>query len=72
MDIQATKIELVKTILAIDNSEIIQKLADFIKTQKIDFWNELSQDEQNEIKRGIEELNEGKRVLYDSFLEKIS
>ncbi|SDB51143.1 hypothetical protein SAMN03097699_1815 [Flavobacteriaceae bacterium MAR_2010_188] len=72
MDIQSTKIELVKTILAIENNEFIQKVADFISREKVDFWNELSASQQNEIKQGIEELDNGKRVSYDSFLKKIS
>ena len=72
MDIQTTKIELVKAILDIDNNEVIQKLADFIKKEKTDFWNALSLAEQNEIRRGIEELDQGKRVSFDSFLKKIS
>jgi len=72
MDIQATKIELVKTILAIENNEFIQKVADFISKEKVDFWNELSASEKNEIKKGINDLDQGKRVSYDSFLEKIS
>jgi len=72
MDIKTTKIELVKAILDIDNNEFIQKVADFINKEKVDFWNELSLDEKNEIKQGIEELNQGKRISYDSFLKKIS
>ncbi len=72
MDIQSTKIELVKTILAIENSEFIQKVADFINKEKVDFWNELSTSEQNEIRNGIGELDKGKRVSYNSFLKKIS
>ncbi|QHI39188.1 hypothetical protein IMCC3317_45930 [Kordia antarctica] len=72
MDIQSTKIELVKTILAIENSEFIQKVADFVNKEKVDFWNELNASQQNEIKKGINELDQGKRVSYDSFLNKIS
>lgn len=72
MDIQSTKIELVKTILAIENSEFIQKVADFISKERVDFWNELSASEQKEIQQGIDNLNKGKRVSYDSFLKKIS
>jgi hypothetical protein len=72
MDIQATKIELVKTILAIENNEFIQKVADFVNKEKADFWNELRTSQQNEIKKGINDLDEGKRVSYDSFLKKIS
>jgi len=72
MDIQSTKIELLKTILAIENTEFIQKVADFVNKEKVDFWNELSTSEQKEIKKGIEELDAGKRVSFDSFLKKIS
>ncbi|HLS30758.1 MAG TPA: hypothetical protein VK021_07880 [Flavobacteriaceae bacterium] len=72
MDIQKTKLELVKTILENENSEFIQKVADFVKKENIDFWDELSLSEQSEIKQGIEELDKGKRVSYDSFLKKIS
>jgi hypothetical protein len=72
VDIKTTKIELVKAILDIDNNEFIQKVADFINKEKVDFWNELSLEEKNEIKQGIEELNQGKRISYDSFLKKIS
>jgi len=73
MNIQTTKIELVKMILNIENYEFIQKVTDFIKTnEKTDFWNELSLTEQKEIKQGIEELDNGERIAYKDFLEKIS
>ena len=72
MDIQTTKLELLKTILENENTEFIQRVAEFVKKEKIDFWDELSISEQSEIKQGIEELDKGKRVSYDSFLKKIS
>lgn len=72
MDIQSTKLELLKIILENDNSEFIQRVSDFVKKEKKDFWNELSLSKQKEIKKGIEDLNNGKRVSFDSFLKKIS
>ncbi|HUH50479.1 MAG TPA: hypothetical protein VLZ11_00065 [Flavobacterium sp.] len=72
MDIQTTKLELLKTILETENTDFIQKVADFVKKEKVDFWDELSLSEQSEIKQGIEELDKGKRVSYESFLKKIS
>lgn len=72
MDIQATKLALLKIILENDNSEFLQKLSDFIKREKSDFWDDLTEEDQQEIKKGIEELNEGKKVSFDSFLKKIS
>lgn len=72
MDIRTTKLELLKTILETENTDFIQKVADFVKKEKVDFWDELTLSEQSEIKQGIKELDKGKRVSYESFLKKIS
>jgi len=72
MNIQETKLELIKIILENENSEFIQRVALLVKKEKKDFWNELSLSEQNEIKKGIESLDNGKRVSYESVLKKIS
>ena len=72
MDIQTSKIALVKMILNIENDKFIEKITEFIQNEKVDFWNELSLAEQKEIEKGIEELNEGKRVEFNDFLKKIS
>lgn len=72
MDIRTTKLELLKTILETENTDFIQRIADFVKKEKVDFWDELSLSEQSEIKQGIEELDKGNRVSYESFLKKIS
>jgi len=72
MNIQTSKIELVKIILNIENDKFIDKITKFIQKEKIDFWNELSLSEQKEIEKGIKELNKGKRVEFTDFLKKIS
>ena len=72
MDIQTSKIALVKMILNIENDKFIEKITEFIQKEKVDFWNELSLTEQEEIEKGIEELNKGKRVEFNDFLKKIS
>jgi hypothetical protein len=72
MNIPTSKIELVKMILNIENDKFIAKITEFIKKEKVDFWNELSLSEQNEIQKGIEELDKEKRVEYADFLKNIS
>ena len=72
MDIQTTKLELLKIILENENSGFIQRVSDFVKKEKTDFWNELSLSEQKEIEKGIEDLDKGKRVSYESFKKKNS
>nr|MBC7611723.1 hypothetical protein [Pseudopedobacter sp.] len=41
MDIRTTKLELLKTILENENFEFIQKVAEFVKKEQIDFCHEL-------------------------------
>lgn len=72
MDIQTSKIELMKLILDIDNSDFFQQVINFIKNEKSDFWNDLSISEQNEIRKGIQDLDQGNRIPYSEFLKKIS
>jgi hypothetical protein len=72
MDIQTTKLELLKTILENENDEFIQRVADFVNNERQDFWDELSKQEKAEIKLGIQDLDRGKRVSYDSFIKKFS
>ena len=72
MDTRDSKIELARIILSIENEELIQRLIEVIKKEKDDFWNDLSPSEQKEIKQGILQLENGKRVPYDEVLSKIS
>lgn len=72
MDIKTSKIELVKMILNIDNDKFIKRVTDFINNEKSDFWHELTKTEQAEIKKGIEQLDKGKRTSYEDVLKRIS
>jgi len=39
-----------------ENDKFIEKITNFIRKEKVDFWNELSLAEQKEIENGIKEL----------------
>lgn len=72
MDSQTSKAALVKMIVNIENEKFSEKIADAIKKEKVDFWDELTSNEQKEIEKGNKELDKGKRVSYNDFLKKIS
>jgi hypothetical protein len=72
MDIQTKKLELLKTILENENPEFILKVSEFVKKEQFDLQEELSLSQRKEIKKGIEQLDNGKRVPYGEFLKKIS
>ncbi len=72
MDIQSLKIELTKLILNIDNPALIEKIKDLLVQETGDFWSTLSEDQKEELKLGIQQLNEGQRVSFDDFLKKVT
>jgi len=72
MDIQASKLELVKLIVNIDNGKVINKILRVLKSDQEDFWLELSEIEKEEIQIGIKQLDSGNRISIDDFLAKVS
>lgn len=72
MDLRTTKLKLIKTILENDNAEFLRKLARIVEKEDRDFWDDLSEAEKEEIQKGIEDLDKGKRISYHAFLKKIS
>lgn len=68
MDIQTTKIELIKEILDIDTPELIEKVVNLLRKEKKDFWDDLTPSQQEEIhKADLEILNE-ETTDYETFM----
>jgi hypothetical protein len=70
MNLQASKLELVKLIVNIDNQKIIDKLLTILRSGQEDFWFELSEKERQEINLGIHQLDSGQRISLNDFLKK--
>ncbi len=72
MDLQSSKLELVRLILKIDNQQTINKLTSVLKEQDQDFWDELSAQQKEEIMSGINQLDNGQRISLEEFISKHS
>jgi hypothetical protein len=72
MNIQASKLELVKLIVDTDNDRIITKLLEVLKSEEKDFWIALSESEKKEIELGIKQLDAGQRISLEDFQTKVS
>jgi len=71
MNIQAEKIELVKMLLNIDNPRIILSIKQILlKETTKDFWEELTPVQQKEIHDASEEIEQGKKIDYETFMSK--
>ena len=68
MDIQTTKIELIKEILEIETPELIEKVVNLLKKEKKDFWDDLNSLQKEEIEKAdLEVLNE-ETTDYETFM----
>ncbi|HBH05939.1 MAG TPA: hypothetical protein DDX92_04990 [Flavobacteriales bacterium] len=72
MDLQAAKLELVKLILNIDNQSVIDKLLYSLKSEKSDFWHELSDEDREFIRIGIAQLDAGNSISLDDYERKLT
>lgn len=71
MNIQAEKIELTKLLLNTDNPSILKSIKDiFRKANSTDFWDTLSSEQQQEIKKASQEIENGEVTDYEEFMSK--
>lgn len=65
MDIEIKK-SLIAAILQTENEEILEAIKNLLKIEdKLDFWDQLSLEDQEAINEGIRQLDEGKSVSFD-------
>ncbi len=68
MDIQTSKINLIKEILEIETPELIEKVANLLKKENKDFWDDLNPTQKAEIEKvDLEILNE-ETTDYETFM----
>ena len=71
MQIETSKIQLVKTILDSEDEEFISRLVDFVKNETDDFWPDLTAEHQEDIKKGIAQLDQGNRKPYLEVIDRL-
>jgi predicted transcriptional regulator len=69
MDTQARKLELIRWLIQLKDEHLLLKV-EALQAEDVDFWNELSEQQKQEIRKGIAELDEGKHVDYERVISK--
>ena len=70
MDIQSEKYSLIEYITQITDVKKLERLLEFVKANDEDFWNDLSNDQKQEIQQGIDELERGEKFDYEELMSK--
>jgi predicted transcriptional regulator len=70
MDIQFEKSELMKKLAETNDISIIEAIKNIFKSEKKDFWDELTQEQKDEIEEGDRQIERGEFVLYEDLMKK--
>lgn len=70
MDMQTSKLELVKMIVDLDNYETVEKLLSFLRKDRSSQSIKLTKAEKEEIKLGIKQLDAGEMISLEDFITK--
>ena len=57
MNIETTKLELIHLLLQTQKESLIKKLKSVFEEEQVDWWNEMSENEQEEIKTGLKQAD---------------
>ena len=69
MDISAKKLDLIQWVIQLNDEHLLNKIQ-ALQAGDVDFWNELSEPQRQEIKKGLAELETGQKHDYESVVAK--
>jgi len=69
MNIETTKLELMHLILQTQRESLLIKLKKVFEEEQIDWWNEISLEEQQEIKTGIEQADKAQYITHNQVMK---
>ena len=70
MDIQLEKIELMKMLAETEDPVIIKSIRKIFKKEKKDWWNDLTDEQKEDIEEGERQIERVEFVLYEDMMKK--
>jgi len=70
MNIETTKLELMHLLLQTQQKSLLAKLKKVFEEEQIDWWNELNLEEQQEIKKGIDQANDENYINHEKVMKR--
>lgn len=69
MDIQLEKLELIKLLAETNDESIIASIKNIFNSKKKDWWDDLTDEQQNTINESLEEYKKGDFSSFDDFIK---
>lgn len=65
MDIKATKLDLMQLLLQINEESVLKRVKSILEEESSDWWDELSDEEKEDIALGLQDVENGDMVDYE-------
>ena len=70
MNIEATKLELLHLILQTQKESVLMKLKSVFEEEQVDWWKDMSEEEQEEVKRGLSQADKGEQIPHETVMKR--
>ena len=70
MNIEATKLELMHLLLQTQKESLLAKLKTVFDEEQVDWWNDMSKAEQEEIKTGLNQADKGEYIPNETVMKR--
>jgi len=70
MNIETTKLELMHLLLQTQKESILKKLKSVFEEEQVDWWNEMSKNEQEDINTGLKQANKGEYIANETVMRR--
>ncbi|WP_341225226.1 hypothetical protein [uncultured Arcticibacterium sp.] len=70
MNIEATKLELMHLLLQTQKESLLEKLKSVFEEEQTDWWSEMSKEEQDEIKIGLNQADNGELASNETVMNR--
>lgn len=70
MNIEATKLELMHLLLQTQKESLLVKLKKVFEEEQVDWWSEMTKEEQSEIKTGLNEADNGDYIPNETIMKR--
>jgi hypothetical protein len=71
MDLQAEKLKLVQAVLNINDVSLIKEVEDLLKSRNHDWFDDLSEDQQQSVIRGLEQADRGETITHKEAIARL-
>lgn len=70
MNIETTKLELMQLLLHTQKESLLAKIKKVFDEEQVDWWSEMSKEEQEEIKTGLKQAEKGEYIANETVMKR--